>query len=50
MPNIDKVKKTKKKKTKKPTNLPVAAKKTKTATKKNAVAYFNCLLTSAQQN
>jgi len=52
MPNIDKVKKTKtkKKKTKKPTNLPVAVKKTKTAPKKDVIAYYNCLLTQAQQN
>jgi len=52
MPNIDKVKKTKtkKKKTKKPTNLPVAVKKNKTAPKKDVIAYYNCLLTQAQQN
>src|SRR6266480_2407537 len=52
MPNIDKVKKTKtkKKKTKKPTNLPVAVKKAKTAPKKDVIAYYNCLLTQAQQN
>lgn len=48
MPNIDKVKKTKKKKLKK-TNLPAVktvAKKTKT--KKDVVAYYNCLLTKVQ--
>src|SRR6266516_7230998 len=54
MPNIDKVKKTKTKKKKGaslPKNhLPVAVKKAKTAPKKDVIAYYNCLLTQAQQN
>jgi hypothetical protein len=50
MRQIDKPKKLKtKKKTRKPTNLPVATKKTQTAAK-DVVAYYNCLLTQAQAN
>jgi hypothetical protein len=49
MPNIDKAKKTKTKTKKKTANLPVAVKKTKSATKKDVVAYYDCLLTKAQQ-
>ena len=50
MPRIDKPKKLKTKKKKKSTNLPVTVKKTKTTAKKDVVAYYNCLLTQAQQN
>jgi hypothetical protein len=47
MPNIENLKKTKKKKLKK-TNLPTKVKTTKS--KLSPVAYYNCLLTQAQND